>query len=73
MPWGSLVSLGITLFGYYITGKKTKADLDTAWNNFSIARGKGNQSADDREDIQKQRERLNALKKEQESKDETNN
>ena len=65
----AIIPMVSTLFGYYITGTKTKKDLEAAASAFAIAKGRGNQSADDREDIKAQKERLKEIKKSNETKE----
>lgn len=46
------------LFGYYITKTNTKEDLTRASNDFTRVKSGINESANDREDILSQKERL---------------
>ena len=55
---GSGLSLLRVLFGYFVTKKNTKEDLKQASNAFARAKSGVNESAEDREDILSQKQRL---------------
>jgi hypothetical protein len=59
---GTGLSLLKVLFGFYITKTKTESDLKQASDEFARAKSGINESAEDREDVLAQKDRLDKLK-----------
>ena len=67
----NLLPMISTIFGYYVTGKANRKELDKAIFNFWRNRSITNEAAAEREDILKQRERIEQIVKEETNNDDT--
>lgn len=59
---GAFLTLASTVFGYYITGSKSKDELELASKQFALSKAQLNKAADSRQSILEQKLRILELK-----------